>query len=147
MRLCFPCSSFQDASLSKLAKCQEHVENIVKNVSATPITGRKSVSGYHAGSHQCYCCGRDKSGRDWAECCVWTSDSYSDDLILFSVSVLHSLTFLSNPFSQSHCLSKACVVWPASLGDKMKFILFMATAAALFLMYVLSSMSEVYIRP
>lgn len=41
---------------------------------------------------------------------VQTSDSYSDDLILFSVSVLHSRTFLSNPFTQPRYLSKAWVV-------------------------------------
>lgn len=71
----FDCSklrvfSFLDTSLSILTKCQEHIENTVKNGPATLFGG-------------------DKDGREWTECCVWTSDSYTDDLILFSVSVLH----------------------------------------------------------
>lgn len=110
-----------------------------------PISARKSLSGSHTGSHRCYCCVGDMDGGERTECCVWTSDSYSDGLILFSVSVLHSLTFLSNPFSQSQYLSKAWVVWPASQGDKIKFFPFMDTAAASIRMHILTSMFKVHV--
>lgn len=38
---------------------------------------------------------------------VQTSDEFSDDLIIFSVSVRHSQTFLSTLFSQALYLTKA----------------------------------------